>query len=149
MSVNEAAAPGPDNGLQLVAFCCANSSAKTAELSKAPFQLDGVTVRLAQLACSSKIQVLHVLRALETGADGVALWTCPQDSCRFGRGCLRAAKRIERARRILDQIKVGGRRVFLQPLDPNDPEALDKALAKAAQQLIELGKSPLKSVGVK
>ena len=149
MSVNEAAAPGPDNGLQLVAFCCANSSAKAAELSKAPFQVDTVTVRLAQLACSSKIQVLHVLRALETGADGVALWTCPQDSCRFGRGCLRAAKRIERARRILDQIKVGGRRVFLQPLDPNDPEALDKALSKAAQQLIELGKSPLKSVGVK
>jgi len=149
MSVNEAAAPGPDNGLQLVAFCCANSSAKAAELSKAPFQVDAVTVRLAQLACSSKIQVLHVLRALETGADGVALWTCPQDSCRFGRGCIRAAKRIERARRILDQIKVGGRRVFLQPLDPNDPEALDKALSKAAQQLIELGKSPLKTVGVK
>ena len=149
MSVNEAAAPGPDNGLHLVAFCCANSSAKAAELSKAPFQVDAVTVRLAQLACSSKIQVLHLLRALETGADGVALWTCPQDSCRFGRGCLRAAKRIERARRILDQIKVGGRRVFLQPLDPNDPEALDKALSKAAQQLIELGKSPLKTVGVK
>ena len=149
MSVNEASAPGPDNGLHLVAFCCANSSAKAAELSKAPFQVDAVTVRLAQLACSSKIQVLHVLRALETGADGVALWTCPQDSCRFGRGCLRAAKRMERARRILDQIKVGGRRVFLQPLDPNEPEALDKALSKAAQQLIELGKSPLKTVGVK
>ncbi|MCK4850915.1 MAG: hydrogenase iron-sulfur subunit [Phycisphaerae bacterium] len=149
MSVNEIAAPVHGNGLHLVAFCCANSSAKAAELSKAPFQVDAVTVRLALLACSSKIQVLHVLRALETGADGVALWTCPQNSCRFGRGCVRAAKRIERARRILDQINVGGQRVFLQALEPNEPDALDKALAKAAQQLIELGKSPLKSVGVK
>ena len=149
MSVNEAAAPGPDNGLHLVAFCCANSSAKAAELAKAPFQLDAVTVRLVQLACSSKIQVVHVLRALESGADGVALWTCPQDSCRFGRGCIRAAKRIERARRILDQINVGAERVFLQALDPNEPDAVDKALSKAAQQLIELGKSPLKTVGVK
>ncbi len=149
MSVNEAAAPGPDNGLYLVAFCCANSSAKAAELSKAPFQLDGVTVRLAQLACSSKIEVLHLLRALETGADGVALWTCPQDFCRFGRGSIRASKRIDRARRILDQIAVGGQRVFLQALDPNEADALDKALAIAVKKLIELGKSPLKTVGVK
>ena len=149
MSVNEIALAAQGNGLHLVAFCCANSSAKAADLSKAPFQLDGVTIRLAQLACSSKIQVLHVLRALETGADAVALWTCPQDSCRFGRGSVRAAKRIERARRILDQIAVGADRVLLQPLDPNDPDALDKALTTAVKQLVELGKSPLKNVGVK
>ncbi len=149
MSVNKIAPVGQGNGLHLVAFCCANSSAKAAELSKAPFEVDRVRVRLAQLACSSKIEVLHVLRALETGADGVALWTCPQDSCRFGRGCIRAAKRIERARRILEQIAVGGQRVFLQSLDPNDPDALDKALREATGRLVELGKSPLKTVGVK
>ena len=149
MSVNEIAPASQGNGLRLVAFCCANSSAKSAELAKAPFQLNGVSVRLAQLACSSKIQVLHVLRALETGADAVALWSCPQDSCRFGRGSIRAAKRIARARRILDQIAVGGRRVFLQALDPNNPDDLNNALATAVKELIELGKSPLKTVGVK
>ncbi len=149
MSVNKIAPASQGNGLRLVAFCCANSSAKAAELSKAPFQVDAVTVRLAQLACSSKIQVLHVLRALESGADGVALWTCRQEACRFGRGCIRAAKRIERARRILEQIAVGGQRVFLQALDPKDPDALDKALTTAVKQLVELGKSPLKNVGVK
>lgn len=149
MSVNEAAAPGPDNGLHLVVFCCANSSAQAAELSKAPFQLDGVTVRLAQLACSSKIQVIHLLRALETGADAVALWTCPHDSCRFGRGSIRAAKRLQRARTILDQISVGSNRLFIQALDPDDPHALPNALSQAAKKLLELGKSPLKTVGVK
>ncbi len=149
MSTSKTSPAENGNGLHLVAFCCGNSSGKAAELSKAPFQLDGVTVRLAQLACSSKIQVLHLLRALETGADAVALWTCPQDSCRFGRGSIRAAKRVERARRILDQIAVGPRRVFLQPLDPNNPDALDKALATAVKELVELGKSPLKTVGVK
>ena len=149
MSVNEIAPASQGNGLHLVAFCCANSSAKAAELAKAPFQLNGVTVRLAQLACSSKIQVLHILRALETGADAVALWTCPKNSCRFGRGSIRATKRIERARRILDQIKVGGQRVFLQALDPNKPDDLNNALATVVKELAELGKSPLKSVGVK
>ena len=149
MPVDETANAKNGNGLHLVAFCCANSSAKAAELSKAPFQVDGVTVRLAQLACSSKVQVLHLLRAIETGADAVALWTCPHDSCRFGRGSIRAAKRLQRARTILDQISVGSNRLFLQALDPDEPDALSKALAKAAKQLVELGKSPLKTVGVK
>ena len=149
MSVDEATAAENGNGLHLVAFCCANCSAKAVELSKAPFQLNGVTVRLAQLACSSKIQILHLLRALETGADAVALWTCPQDSCRFGRGSIRAAKRLQRARTILDQIAVGGQRLLLQALNPNEADALDKALATAVKELIELGKSPLKTVGVK
>ena len=147
MSANNKAPSG--NGLELVAFCCANSSAKAAELSKAPFQVDGVTVRLAQLACSSKIQVVHVLQALETGADAVVLWTCPQEFCRFGRGCLRAAKRIERARRILEQIGLGSERVFYQALDPKDTDALDTALKDIIEQLVKLGQSPLKNIGAK
>ena len=149
MSVDKAATAENGNGLHLVAFCCANCSANAAELSKAPFQRDGVTVRLSQLACSSKIQVLHLLRAIETGADAVALWTCPQDSCRFGRGSIRAEKRLQRARTILDQISVGSNRLLLQALDPNEPDALDKALASVVKELIEIGKSPLKTVGVK
>ena len=149
MSVNETGPAEQGNGLHLVAFCCANSSTKAAELSKAPFQVAGVRVRLAQLACSSKIAVLHVLRAMESGADAVALWTCPEKACRFGRGCVRAAKRVERAQRILDEIGVGSQRVFCQALDAKDPDALGKALREVACRLVELGRSPLKTVGVK
>ncbi len=134
------------NALRLVAFCCANCSPKAAPLSKAPFDVDGVTVRLGQLACSSKIQIIHILQALENGADAVALWTCPHKACRFGRGSLRALKRIDRARRILDEIKLGPERVFCQELDPNDSDALDDALKTTAEQLTKLGKSPLNSL---
>lgn len=149
MSITKTTPAENGNGLQLVAFCCANSSAKAAQLSKAPFQVDGVNVRLAQLACSSKIQILHVLQALETGADAVALWTCPKESCRFGRGCIRAAKRIERARRILQQIGLGAERVFYQALEPKNADALDSALKDITEQLAQLGQSPLKNVGAK
>ena len=149
MSAKKNAHSQQGSGLQLVAFCCANSSAKTGGLSKAAFRIDAVDVRLAQLACSSKIQILHVLRAFETGADAVALWTCPQESCRFGRGSVRASKRMDRARRILDEIGMGADRVFCQALDSNDADALDKALKSTAVELTKLGKSPLKTVGVK
>ena len=149
MSLNETGPGEKGNGLDLVAFCCSNSSGKAEELSKAPFEVAGVRVRLAMLACSSKIQVLHLLRALETGADGVVLWSCPQKSCRFGRGSVRASKRIDRARRILEQIGMGSERVFYGALDPSDPDALDSALKDIAEQLAKLGQSPLKSVGAK
>ena len=147
MSVNKSAPEKTGNGLNLVAFCCANSSNRTAKLSKATFEVDGVEVRLVQLACSSKLEIVHVLRALETGADGVGLWTCPAKSCRFGRGSIRSGKRIERARRILDQIGLESKRVFLAELNPSDETALEKALKQTAVELKKLGKSPLKTIG--
>ena len=149
MSAIESAPDKKGNGLNLVAFCCANSSAKAAELSKAVFEVEGVNVRLGVLACSSKLEILHVLRALETGADGVALWTCPAKACKFGRGSIRAGKRIERARRILDQIGLESKRVFLAELEAADEAALDKALKQTAGELAKMGKSPLGTIGVK
>lgn len=143
---------GPDqkgNGLLLVAFCCGNCSGKATDMSKAPFAVNGVTVRLAVLACSSKLAVLHILRALETGADGVAVWTCGKLSCRFGRGWARAHKRVDHARRILDQIGVGGQRVFINELSPSQTEGLPRQLAERADELTKLGPSPLKSAGDK
>ncbi|NIA06776.1 MAG: hydrogenase iron-sulfur subunit [Actinobacteria bacterium] len=145
MSANNPAPDKPGNGLYLVAFCCANSSSKATELSKAVFEVEGVTIRLVTLACSSKLEILHVLRALETGADGVGLWTCPAKACKFGRGSIRAGKRIERARRILDQIGLESKRVFLAELNPDDEKDLDEALKQTAAEMTKLGKSPLKT----
>ena len=143
---------GPDqkgNGLLLVAFCCGNCSGKAGQMSKAPFIVNGVNVRLAVLACSSKLAVLHILRALETGADAVALWTCGKLACRFGRGWARAAKRVDRARVILDQIGIGGQRVFITELSPTEADGLDRSLTERAEELTKLGPSPLKSAGAK
>ena len=147
MSVNDTAPEKAGNVLHLVAFCCANSSAKAGELSKAVFEVEGVSVRLVALACSSKLEIVHVLRALETGADGVALWTCPGKACRFGRGSIRAGKRIERTRRILEQIGLESKRVFLAELEPTDETGLEKALKQTAGELAKLGRSPLKTIG--
>ena len=148
MSANKSAPEETGNGFnpRLVAFCCANSSNRTAELSKATFEVDGVEVRLVQLACSSKLEIVHVLRALETGADGVALWTCPAKACKFGRGSIRAGKRIERTRRILDQIGLESKRVFLAELNPADEKALEEALKQTAVEMTRLGRSPLKTM---
>ena len=149
MAVGEFGPSEQGNGLLLVAFCCGNSSSKAGELSKAPFLVNGVTVRLSVLACSSKLGILHVLRALERGADAVAVWTCREKACRFGRGWARAGKRVERSRRILEQIGVGGERVFLGSLEPTEGQGLAKALGEVVGKMADLGASPLKSAGGK
>ena len=145
MSAKESAPEKQGNGLSLVAFCCSNSSPRAAQLSKSTFEVDSISVRLVLLACSSKLEILHVLRAFENEADGVALWTCPDKACKFGRGSIRAGKRIERARRILEQIGLGHQRVFLDALDPTDEKAMDRALKTTAASLAKRGKSPLKT----
>ena len=54
----------------------------------------GEGIRFFPLPCSGRIDPLHLMRALESGADKVYLVTCPEGACRYREGNIRATKRI-------------------------------------------------------
>jgi coenzyme F420-reducing hydrogenase delta subunit len=72
---------------------------------------DGFTARMEMIPCSSKIEVSHILKILDEGADGVEVIACPEKECRFLIGSLRAKKRIDYVRRLLGEIDVGAEAV--------------------------------------
>jgi coenzyme F420-reducing hydrogenase delta subunit len=63
-------------------------------------------IRFFPLPCSGRIEVLHLLKALETGAEKVYLITCPEGACRYRQGNVRAGKRLEYARTLIREIEM-------------------------------------------
>ena len=70
------------------------------------------------LPCSGKIDIPYLMKAFETGADGVAVVICKPSECRFLEGDLRARKRAEAVDILLDETGLGkGRIAIMQPKD--------------------------------
>jgi len=68
-------------------------------------------IRAVPMACSGMVKDIFLLKAFESGADAVTVWVCPEGACRHGEGNLRAGKRVERVRTLLDAIKMNGNRL--------------------------------------
>jgi coenzyme F420-reducing hydrogenase delta subunit len=64
----------------------------------------GPKVRFFPLPCSGRIEALHFLKALETGARKVYLVACPEGACRYGQGNVRARKRLDFAKALVREV---------------------------------------------
>jgi F420-non-reducing hydrogenase iron-sulfur subunit len=64
----------------------------------------GPKVRFFPLPCSGRIEALHFLKALETGARKVYLVACAEGACRYGQGNVRARKRLDVAKSLIREI---------------------------------------------
>ena len=71
--------------LKTYVFYCSNN------LAADPFAglghgREGDTIKTISLPCSGKVDVPYLIKAFETGADGVAIVTCPKNECRRATG---------------------------------------------------------------
>jgi len=60
-----------ENGLQIVAYCCEYCAYAAADLAGGLRMQYPPTVKVVQLPCTGKLDILLALRAVENGADGV------------------------------------------------------------------------------
>ena len=67
----------------------------------------GDEVKVMPLPCSGKVDILYLMKAFETGADGVVIVACKQGECRYLEGNLRARKRAEAVDVLLEEIGLG------------------------------------------
>ena len=62
------------------------------------------TIRILRLPCTGRVDVIHMLRAFQKGADGVYVAGCLEGECHFLTGNLRARRRVEYAKKILEDV---------------------------------------------
>lgn len=102
------------------------------------------TFRIIRLPCTGKIDVIHILRAFEKGADGVYVVGCMEGECHFNSGNFRARKRVEQAASLLDKIGVGGERVKMYNLSAADGPLFAEYSIEMDAKIRELGPSPIR-----
>ena len=103
-----------NRALKIYLFYCSNSL-NAEELSRCRSELKGNQLKVISLPCSGKIDIPYLVKAFETGADGVVIVTCEIGQCRHLEGNLRAQKRAEAVDSLLEEIGMGtGRVVVIQ-----------------------------------
>jgi F420-non-reducing hydrogenase iron-sulfur subunit len=101
-------------------------------------------IRIVRMPCTGKVDLIHLLRAFEKGADGVYVVGCMEGDCRFTTGNLRARKRVEQAQRILDTIGIGGERVQMFNLSAAEAPRFVEIATEMTHKIKELGPNPIK-----
>ena len=130
----------------IVVVYCRNAVSSAADLLEGPYTAKGFRVFFAALPCSSKIEPSYSLKILADGAEGVLVVACPEGKCRNLVGNVRAEKRINYVRALLDDAGMGAERLMLE----RGENLTEKDLLELAQRRLAplkiLGPNPLRSV---
>ena len=65
-------------------------------------------VKIVKVPCTGRMDIIHMLKAFENGADGVFVAGCLEGECHFLRGNLRAKKRVGHVKDLLEECGIGG-----------------------------------------
>lgn len=101
-------------------------------------------VNIVRVPCTGKVDVIHILRALEKGADGACVIGCLEGECHFNTGNLMSRRRVEQAQKILDTIGIGGERAKMFNLSSSEGPRFAKYATEFTAEIKELGPNPLK-----
>lgn len=106
----------PDRPLKIYIFYCSNSVDIEA-LRQCCGQGEDGLLKTVSLPCSGKLELIYMLKTFETGADGAVLITCRKGECRHLEGNLRAHRRAEAVRALLEETGLGKERLLVTHLD--------------------------------
>jgi coenzyme F420-reducing hydrogenase delta subunit len=90
------------------------------------------------LPCSGKLDILYLIKAFETGADGVAVMMCQEGECRYLEGNLRAKKRATAVEELLKETGLGEGRVAVIQMDDRGIEPTMRKLEQFCLKIAAL-----------
>jgi coenzyme F420-reducing hydrogenase delta subunit len=128
----------------IVAFCCHYCAYAAADLAGVMRLQYPTNIRIIKLPCSGTIDVLHILKAFELGADGVYVAGCLEGGCHFVEGNVRAKRRIEGAKAILDAIGLGSERLEMFFMSSSEGVRFAEVAKEMTEKIRELGPSPVR-----
>ncbi len=128
----------------IVAFCCHYCAYAAADLAGVMRLQYPTNIRIIKLPCSGTIDVLHILKAFELGADGVYVAGCLEGGCHFIEGNIRAKRRVEDAKAILDAIGLGSERLEMFFMSSSEGVRFAEVAKEMTEKIKELGPSPVR-----
>jgi coenzyme F420-reducing hydrogenase delta subunit len=103
------------------------------------------SIKIILVPCTGKVDVIHMLRAFEKGADGVYVLGCIEGDCHFNNGNLRAKKRVEQVAVLLDKVGVGADRVAMYNLSSSEAPRFVEIALEMTERICALGPNPIKA----
>lgn len=127
----------------VLAFCCHYCAYAAADLAGSMRLAYPPNARIIRLPCTGKVEIDFILRAFERGADAVMVAGCLEGGCHFQEGNLRARKRVERAKMILEEIGMEPERLEMFNLSSAEGTRFAEIVTEMSNRAEKLGKSPI------
>jgi coenzyme F420-reducing hydrogenase delta subunit len=129
---------------EIVVFACHYCAYAAADLAGSMRLQYPSSIRMIKLPCTGKLEVVHLLKALEAGADGVYAAGCMEGECHYLKGNIWARKRVEYTKTLVAELGIEPERVEMY----NMSSAMGARFAEVAQEFTErikqLGPSPVR-----
>ena len=132
-----------ENEPLILAFCCHYCAYAAADLAGSMRLQYPQNVRVLRLPCTGKVEINHILAAFERGVDGVMVAGCLEGGCHFLEGNLRARRRVERAKEILQEIGLEPERLEMYNLSSADGPRFAEIVTEMSERVARLGPSPI------
>jgi coenzyme F420-reducing hydrogenase delta subunit len=100
-------------------------------------------IKIIHVPCSGKVDILHLLRAIQKGADGAYIVGCLEGSCHYNEGNYRARERVEYVQTLLEEIGLEGDRVRMYNLTSGEGPTFAAYAKEMTEHIRSLGPNPL------
>jgi F420-non-reducing hydrogenase iron-sulfur subunit len=138
----------PNFDPEIIVFACHYCAYAAADLAGSMRLQYPTNIRMIKLPCTGKVEVIHLLRAIEAGADGAYVAGCLEGECHYLKGNLWARKRVGHVKTLLAELGIEPERVEMF----NMSSAMGTTFAEVATEFTErikaLGPGPVKPKGV-
>lgn len=96
---------------KIVGFCCERHGMDAVVLSARTGKQTDASVRLVQVPCTGRVDGVHILKALEDGADAVFVLGCLEKNCYYDTGSIEGRKRVAYVKQMLAEAGIEQERV--------------------------------------
>jgi coenzyme F420-reducing hydrogenase delta subunit len=102
-------------------------------------------IKIINVPCTGRVDILHLLKAVEDGADGVYVAGCLEGDCHYVSGNLKAKKRVTYVKKVLEDIGLEPERVEMYNLSAAQGTRFAEIAREFTARIRELGPSPVGS----
>ena len=86
---------------------------------------------------------MHLLGAIQKGADGIYAVGCLEGACHYNEGNLRARERVEHVQKLLEEVGLEGDRVRMYNLSSGEGPTFAAYAKEMTDHIRSLGPNPL------
>lgn len=112
----------------IIAFCCSYCSYEAADRAGGLRKSYPQELKIIRVPCSGRIDLDHILRALENGAEGVLVLGCHPGDCHFKTGNKRAYGRYLLLKKMLKEAGIDEKRVKFDWISASEDEKFIKVV---------------------
>jgi F420-non-reducing hydrogenase iron-sulfur subunit len=128
---------------RILAYCCKYCAYAAADLAGSMRLNYPSNVKVIQVPCTGRVDIMHLLRAIFDGADGVYVAGCMEGECHFMAGNLRARKRVNYVKKVMEEIGIEPQRVAMFNLSSAMGPRFAEIAAEMTQRVKALGPNPV------